>query len=128
MNAKRAHVVIVSVWLSVLAPLALVGCFSREPINIASRDPAAKIPAIKQAVAAKDQSAIRQLVKDLESDDPAVRFFAIGGLHRLTGESFGYLYYEDDDARKPAVQRWQTWLRSQESDGAAPTTQPVAGP
>jgi len=128
MNVNRAHVANLSLLLSSLALFALVGCFSREPIDIKSQDPAAKIPAIKQAVEAKDLSAARQLVKDLDSDDPAVRFYAIGGLQRLTGESFGYVYYDDDDARKSAVKRWQMWLASQESGGDAATTQSVAGP
>jgi hypothetical protein len=125
MNPNCAHVAI-HLLLLPLGSLALVGCFAREPIDIKSQDPGVKIPAIKQAVRQNDLSASKQLVKDLDSDDPAVRFYAICALQRLTGEGFGYTYYDDEDARKPAVKRWQAWLASQESDNA--TTQSVAGP
>jgi hypothetical protein len=79
----------------------------REPLTVHHADPSIKIPAIKIAVARKDLSAARQLVKDLESDDSAVRFYAINGLRRLTGETFGYLYYDDAEQRKPALKQWQ---------------------
>jgi hypothetical protein len=54
------------------------------------------------------------MVEDLSSDDAAVRMFAIGGLRRLTGETFGYNYYDDEDAREPAVKKWQEWLAAQQ--------------
>jgi len=90
---------------------------------------AIKIPAIKVAVAHKDLSTVRQMVKDLESDDAAVRFYAINGLRRLTGENFGYLYYEEATERKPATKRWQAWLEQVEQSAkregeASPATQP----
>jgi hypothetical protein len=81
---------------------------ARRDINDA--DPASKIPAIVASVHEKDLSAIRQMVADLESDDPAVRFYAIGGLQRLTGETFGYQYFVDDDQRAAAVGKWKAWL------------------
>lgn len=78
---------------------------------VSDPDPAVKIPAIKASVAARDTSAVAQLVKDLDSDDAAVRFYAIQGLQRLTGQTFGYLYYADDEQRRPAVEKWQAWLK-----------------
>jgi hypothetical protein len=97
------------------------GCFpsGREAPDIKSPDPSLKIPAIKSAVQRKDMSAIGSLIKDLDSDDPAVRFFAIQGLRRLTGESFGYEYYADADERKPAVLQWQEWFNRSEASVAA---------
>jgi hypothetical protein len=97
---------------------ALGGCFGggREAPDIRSADPSLKIPAIKSAVQRQDMSVIGALIKDLESDDPAVRFYAIQGLQRLTGETFGYEYYAEADARRPALQQWQQWFdRSEES-------------
>ena len=102
-----------AVWLApalLLLPLS-AGCFGRDPIVITSADPSSKIPAIKIAVRAQDTSTAPQLVKDLDSDDPAVRFYAIRGLQDLTGETFGYLYYASDDVRKQAVKRWRQWLQ-----------------
>lgn len=87
------------------------GCTAPEgPRTPDSRYLSQKVPAIKQAVERKDHSVAAQLVKDLDSDDPAVRFYAIEGLERLTGETFGYHYYEDRDARSQAVQKWRQWL------------------
>ena len=83
----------------------------RTPRVVNNPDPTGKIPAIKDAVEAKDLAAAEQLVKDLDSDDPAVRFYAIQGLQRLTGETFGYRYFDDERERKPALEKWQAWLR-----------------
>jgi hypothetical protein len=58
-------------------------------------------------------SAAPQMVSDLDSDDPAVRFYAIEGLERLTGQTMGYVYYEDREARRPAVMKWRKWLDDQ---------------
>jgi len=89
------------------------GCGARGPRTVADPDPAVKIPAIKQAVRNHDRSVIPQLIKDLNSDDPAVRFYSIDALHDLTGQTFGYRYFDDEQQRKPAVQRWQKWLSEQ---------------
>ena len=97
----------------VLAPLAGCGRGRVKPV-IGSRDPSEKIPGIVQAVRKRDLPKARYMVKALSSDDPAVRMFAIGGLERLTGETFGYNYYDDEDAREPAVKRWQQWLAAQQ--------------
>lgn len=95
------------------AMAAVVGCAGEGPkLDIRSEDPAESIPAIKKAARVNDASAIPQLVKDLDSDDPAIRFYAIGALQRITGEDFGYKYFEDDAARKPAREKWQKWLES----------------
>ena len=87
----------------------------RPKLVVTNPDPSVKIPAIKQAVANKNTDAERQLVKDLDSDDPAVRFYAIEGLRKLTGQSFGYRYFDDEDARRPAVEKWKAWLTAQHS-------------
>src|SRR5207253_704347 len=96
-----------------IAALLLCGCFGREKPFLKSKDPALKIPAIKQAVSERDFNACSELVKDLDSDDPAVRFYAIQGLQKLTGQTFDYRYYDDEVARKPAIARWKQWLSSQ---------------
>jgi hypothetical protein len=90
---------------------AVVGCDSGfGPRSVKSPDPSAKIPATIDAANHKDLAAIPQLVTDLESDDPAVRFYAIGALERVTGHTFGYQYFVDEEKRAPAVQQWKAWL------------------
>ena len=99
----------------VCGTLASSGCVHpRRPVVITDPDPTVKIPAYKRAVRKKDPAAVRQLVKDLESDDPAVRFYAIHALEELTGERFGYRYYDGDEARQAAVEKWQQWLAAGE--------------
>ena len=98
-----------------ISALAL-GCAAPRPQRAVSNpDPSGKIPAIKLSVESRDMSAVRQLVTDLESDDPAVRFYAIQGLQRLTGEEFGYQYFADEEDRRPALEQWQAWLRGWEA-------------
>jgi hypothetical protein len=107
-----------------LAAVLCPACAVRAPRNIRDPDPSSKIPAIVSRVEDKDLSAIKQLVADLESDDPAVRFYAIGGLQRLTGETFGYQYFVDDDQRAAAVGKWKAWLEGWNAGRQAPAGKP----
>ena len=101
----------------------LAGCTEPTgPKTVASRDLSVKIPAIKEAAETKDKAAVRQLVTDLDSDDDAVRMYAIRGLRDITGEEFGYVYYADFERRRPAVQKWRDWLAARDGKAAAPTT------
>ena len=104
--------------------LAIGGCSApRGPIEVTNPDPSGKIPAMKKAVREHDLTAVRQLVKDWDSDDPAVRHFAIHALHELTGQRYGYEYFADDIQRRPALDQWRLWLAQQE--GTAPSTRPA---
>ncbi len=103
--------------VAMIGLLAAPGCSAPRPRrDVTNPDPSGKIPAIKDAVRARDADASRQLVEDLDSDDPAVRFFAIGGLKRLAGETFEYRYYDDETQRQPAMKRWRSWLEAQTND------------
>ena len=88
--------------------------------SLFSRDPVRRIPAMKQVVRGGDvqPDEARALVKSLVSDDPAVRLYAIGALERLTGETFGYRYYDGPAKREPAVKRWRQWLEDRTNAGA----------
>jgi len=109
------------VWL--IAIVAAGGCDAPEgPRRADSRYLSQKIPAIKIAVDDKDSSVVPQLVHDLDSDDPAVRFYAIEGLQRLTGQTFDYLYYQDRETRRPAVMKWRQWLNDQKKGEVAERT------
>jgi len=105
--------------LSLVLLLTLGGCFAPNKPSLTSDDPSLKIPAIRQSALAHDEGAIKQLVKDLDSDDPAVRFYAIHGLSEITGNTFDYRYYDDEIERKPALKRWQEWLMQRGTKPAA---------
>ena len=104
----------IAVFLSLLAG----GCFPREPEQIGAVDPSSNIPAIQRAVREKDYKAIPALVGQLDSDDPAVRFYAIEALEKLTGQTLGYQYYDEPDQRKAAIRRWREWLTHNQHAGA----------
>ncbi len=96
--------------------LVIVGGCSEPtgPKTVNSKDLSVKIPAIKHAAETNDRSAEAEMVRDLDADDAAVRLYAIQGLRRLSaGEDFGYRYYDDSEARKPAVEKWRHWLEEQ---------------
>ena len=71
-----------------------------------SANPAAKLYAIEAAAREGDQSAIPNIIEQLDSDDPVVRLMAIGALERLTGETHGYRYDDDVEVRRAAIRRW----------------------
>ena len=106
-------------WTFALAALGWSCTAPRPAPNIADPDPQVKIAGIKQAVAKRDLSALPALVEQLDSDDPAVRFYAQQALERFAGEGFGYEYYQDEEERKAPLARWREWLKRQ----TAPTTQ-----
>jgi len=121
--------------------VAAGGCRAPGPDkDVKNPDPAGKIPAYKAAVREKDHRAARQMVKDLRSDDPAVRLFAIVGLRRLTGETFGYQHFDDEANRRLALRRWEQWLAGNDTrrqtdpqdavanEGAADAPNPAGGP
>jgi hypothetical protein len=91
--------------------LASGGCIPREAQSIGAIDPLNSIPAIQKAAAEREHKAVPALVVQLNNDDPAVRFYAIQALQRITGQTFDYVYYDEADARKPAIARWQQWLK-----------------
>ncbi len=96
------------------APLVSFSCAAPQPTpDIHDEDPLNKIPGMKMAAREKDRSAIPQLVADLDSDDPAVRFYAIESLKRITGQTFDYEFFADEIRRKPALDRWRKWLTEQ---------------
>ena len=87
--------------------------------SLTSRDPLLKVPAIKSAAVNDDRSNEAQMVADLSSDDAAIRFYSIQGLSRLTGNTYGYHYYDNDEQRRAAVDRWKAWLAIRPSAKAA---------
>ena len=106
------------------------GCaHPREPVRFDSADVNVRIAAIRRAARTRDKSAAPQLVVALDDEDPAVRFYAIEALRRLTGERKGYDYFEDEpDLRRPAVQRWRQWIAEQGMTMPEPTVPPAIRP
>jgi hypothetical protein len=103
---KRVRIV-----LGFTVAAGVAGCLPDDgPRTVYNPDPVEKVPAIEEAVAHHDLSVTPQLVKDLDNSDPAIRFYSIDALHRLTGEDFGYRYYDPSSVRYAAVVKWRRWL------------------
>ena len=101
-------------WVAICCVVCCVGCRPpRGPVSIQSEDPDLAIHAIRQDVSENNTKDIATMVADLQSDDPAIRFYAIEALRRLTHDDFGYRYYESDEQRAPATALWQKWLKQQ---------------
>jgi HEAT repeat protein len=99
MSAPRLCAISSALLLWSCGPAASEGGFD-------SANSSAKLYAIEQAVRDGDRSAIRRIVEQLDSDDPAVRFIAIATLQRLTGETYGYRDFDPEPVRREAIQRW----------------------
>ncbi len=94
---------------------ALLACACAPPASkggFDSPDPAAKMTAIRKAGQAGALTATRQIVEQLDCEDPAVRILAISVLERLTGETYKYRFDDPPYLRRAAIKRWQEALGS----------------
>ncbi len=93
----------------------LFGCSSGPPSNMGGRgmesaNPDERATAIVHAAQREDRPAIPDLIEGLDSDDLAVRLFAIQTLEKMTGQRFGYEVNSLEVARSMAVERWvEAW-------------------
>lgn len=115
-----------------VAALAIMPCgwgcsLPKMPRAINDTDPTAKIPAIKTSAATRDRKSVAQLVDELESDDAAIRFYAIRALKDITGETFGYRYFDDELERREEMLAWRRWL-AQETGVPMPSTNSTTVP
>ncbi len=87
---------------------ALTGCQPprAEEGGFDSANPASKLYAISEAGRTRNPDAVPDLIAQLDSDDPAVRMYAIVALEKITGERKGYSPYAPPHARSAAVERW----------------------
>ncbi len=99
----------------IFAGVCVSGCYSPDPKSLTSDSPPSAIPAIKEAADKNDRAAIPRLVQCLDNNDSAMRFAAINALRKLTGQDFGYRYYDDEFDRRPALDRWRQWLKDHPS-------------
>ena len=102
---------------SIILSLVAACAAPRPPLVVSDPDPSVKIPAMEKAVRQRDLGAVPQLIKDLASDDAAVRLFANHALEELTGQRFGFEYFAGEDKREEAVKRWQQWLAQRSDNG-----------
>lgn len=86
--------------------IGLTACGPTITADFDSAEPAARNAAIVEAAAKNDRAAVPDLVRMLDSDDPATRLLAINALEKITGERLGYEYTAPEHERVKAVERW----------------------
>ncbi len=96
----------------------MIGC-SPESASFDSREPGARLEASFRAVDTQNKASIPDLVRMLDSDDPAERLVAIRSLERLTGQTFGYDHAAPEDERAKAVERWVAWEKTRTDQSEA---------
>lgn len=96
------------------------GCFPTAKKGFDSPDNALRIDASVHAADAGDAKAVPDLVRLLDSDDPATRLVAIRSLERITGTTLGYDHAGKASQREAGVQRWQAWLKDRAGRADAP--------
>ena len=108
----------------IILPLLTFSCAppAREG-GFESRNSAAKMYAMEQAVIAGDRNAAKDIVEQLDSDDPAVRMMAIESLQRLTGKTLGYDHSASRAERREAIERW---VKAVESDQTVEAARPAS--
>lgn len=105
--------------MSLVTIAALAGGCGRQTVPATRPIEVDHVGAVRQQVEHHDYSSIARLIDDLESDDSAVRFYAIYTLEAATGQRQGYDYFADVSQRQQAIARWRAWLHEQESGGPA---------
>jgi hypothetical protein len=114
MNAFRRNIVgvIGLAWLGVLS-----GCGPGPAATVAqqlqSENPSERMAACVTVARQNDRAALPLVVERLDDPSPDVRFCAIHCLEQMTGQTFGYKFYQEDADRQEAVQQWRGWLAAQ---------------
>jgi len=101
-------------------PLCFAGCAGSElRPDLDSRDPAARIMALKQIAAdgRADYRTLERVIDELCSSDAAVRFYAIHTLQSLTGQTMGYRWFASAAQRDEPVKAWRRWLAERQPAG-----------
>ena len=93
-------------------PLAVGGCTAPAVhAQLDGEGATEQVPAIVAATdSGTDRVEVAALVRKLDHRDPAVRAFAGEALYRISGQRFGYRYYQEPAERRTAVATYERWL------------------
>jgi hypothetical protein len=100
-----------------IVPL-LVACAA--PGGFDSPVPTLRLQAIAEAARTRDRSAIPDLIRMLQADDPVVRMMAIRTLQDFTGTTLGYHYAGPEWERLDKAREWAQWYRDHEGQIPSP--------
>lgn len=108
----------VQVLAGVVLPILAAGGCAPEAASFDSREPGARLEASFKAVESRDGASTDELIRMLQSDDPAERLVAIRSLERLTGQTLGYDHAGPEAEREAAVERWVAWWKASHSSAS----------
>lgn len=92
------------------AGVPIGGCRPPAPRRpLLDQDPVFVIPAMRQTAQAQRLRDMPRLIELLNSEDSAIRLHAIQTLRSLTGETFGYQFWDTPAQRRGAVERWRRY-------------------
>ena len=113
LSQARVHASTLSTALALICALICLPLSGCEPSatdgGFSNPAPGARVYAIEDAVRYNRREQIPQIVECLCSDDELVRFLAIGGLQRMTGQDLGYKFDDPDPIRLVSYRRWRQW-------------------
>jgi hypothetical protein len=114
MHRREAFILTVATGLAAPTLLVAFGCASDagRRAKLASDNPLDRATAIVQVYETRDRKAVQKLVDLLDDSSSAVRLYAILALRGLTGEDFGYRYYDSEAKRAASVRRWRDAVRA----------------
>ena len=96
--------------------ISISGCY--KPVSDAdisdldSKYPTFRAVALHRTAQSGDMEHLARQVELLSDEDPAVRFYAIMSLKKLTGTDNGYDYRNSPSLRQQAIDRWEKWLEN----------------
>ena len=126
---RRRHIV----WIGFTALLALTlpACSYYPKLkptwreNLTHRDPQIRLQAVLKVTEAGDPTTVPDLLRRLDDDDDAVRYYAHIGVKKLTHQDFGFLPYAARAERAKAAMRWWSWYERHGAASTAASTAPA---
>ncbi|MEQ8317748.1 MAG: hypothetical protein RIE77_02345 [Phycisphaerales bacterium] len=104
--------------------LAMAGCNASLPADFEAPDAGSRIRAVIATARQPTHEDLTQMVRALNSDDPALRSLSIAALQRTAGDRFGYDAWAPEPERRAAIDRWKRWLDERKGSGPAASTTP----
>lgn len=98
----------------VVMVLALAAGCAKVPVGFDAPSEVRRLDAVVAAAAADDRrpETIRNLIRQLDSFDPAMRMLSIRTLERMTGQTLGYDHAAPEWARSLAIDKWVAWYEA----------------
>ena len=107
MQVSHRRRLVLGLVVACAAGVPIGGCRPPAPRRpLLDQDPVFVIPAMRQTAQAQRLRDMPRLIELLNSEDSAIRLHAIQTLKSLTGETFGYQFWDTPAQRRGATHIW----------------------